>query len=122
MVIPAIDYIDETFTTGMLSNTVLNPAIKAAIKQAKKTLNRYYEWTDASSLYCIAMGIRSICIHWTVQLLTHPSIVLHLHYKLEYFKLAGWEEEWITTACKLTQDVFNMSYAMQHVPREPSNE
>ncbi|KIM68548.1 hypothetical protein SCLCIDRAFT_105396, partial [Scleroderma citrinum Foug A] len=62
MVIPAIDYIDEMFAPSILSNNILNPAIKAAIKQARKTLNRYYKWTDASDLYCIAMGTCFVCI------------------------------------------------------------
>ena len=56
MVIPAMDYIDETFTKGMLKKKTLNPAIRAAIGLAKKTLNRYYSLTDSSDLYCIAMG------------------------------------------------------------------
>ena len=56
MVIPAMDYIDEVFTTGMLQKDTLDPAIRAAVGLAKKTLNKYYECTDASKLYHIAMG------------------------------------------------------------------
>ena len=56
MVIPAMDYIDEVFTTGMLQRNMLDPAICAAVGLAKKTLNKYYECTDASKLYHIAMG------------------------------------------------------------------
>lgn len=51
MVIPAMNYIDETFTTGMLNDKKLNPAIRAAIGLAKQTLNRYYLLTDSSELY-----------------------------------------------------------------------
>jgi len=61
MVIPAIDYINETFTNGTLDQT-LDPAIKAAIGLAKKTLNRYYSLTDLSDLYCIAMGMHGMSI------------------------------------------------------------
>ena len=56
MVIPTMDYIDEVFTTGMLQRNTLDPAIRAAVGLAKKTLNKYYEHTDASKLYRIAMG------------------------------------------------------------------
>ena len=56
MVIPTMDYIDEVFTTGMLQRNMLDPAICAAVGLAKKTLNKYYECTDASKLYRIAMG------------------------------------------------------------------
>ena len=56
MVVPAMDFIDETFTNGILNETELDPAIQTAIKLAKKTLNHYYGLTDASEVYRIAMG------------------------------------------------------------------
>ena len=56
MVIPAMDFIDEIFTTGMLQRNALDPVICAAIGLAKKTLNMYYLHTDASKLYRIVMG------------------------------------------------------------------
>ena len=56
MVIPAMDYIDEVFTTGMLGQQCFDPAIHAAVGLAKRTLNKYYEHTDLSKLYQISMG------------------------------------------------------------------
>jgi hypothetical protein len=56
MVIPAMDFIDETFATGMLKQKKLSPAIRAAISMAKQTLNQYYSLTDFSDLYRITMG------------------------------------------------------------------
>ena len=41
MIIPAMDFIDEMFTTGLLKKQQLSPAIHAAIGLAKKTLNAY---------------------------------------------------------------------------------
>ncbi|KAG1760961.1 hypothetical protein EDD22DRAFT_780434 [Suillus occidentalis] len=67
-VIPAMDLIDEKLMTYSLDNKYL-PAIHAAVGLAKKTLNRYYQLTDHSDVYHIAM-------------------ILHLHHKLTYFKLA----------------------------------
>ena len=56
MVIPAMDYINEVFTTGMLNQQRFNPAIRSAVGLAKNTLNKYYLLTDSSKVYCIMMG------------------------------------------------------------------
>lgn len=54
-VIPAMDHIDEALTTQSL-NKKYEPSIRAALGLAKKTLNRYYNMTDHSEVYRIAMG------------------------------------------------------------------
>ncbi|KAG2747575.1 hypothetical protein P692DRAFT_201716457 [Suillus brevipes Sb2] len=69
-VIPAMDLIDEKLTTYSLDDKYL-PTICAAMGLAKKTLNRYYQSTEHSDVYCIAM-------------------ILHPCHKLTYFKLAKW--------------------------------
>ncbi|KAG2030878.1 hypothetical protein BDR03DRAFT_811169, partial [Suillus americanus] len=79
MVIPTMDHIDSVFTNGIIKRDTLEPAIRAALSLAKRTLNRYYSLTNSSKVYRIAM-------------------VLHPHHKLSYFKSTGWEEEWIETA------------------------
>ena len=56
MVIPAMDYVDEVFTTGMLDHTRFDPAIRATIGLAKMTLNKYYSLTDSSKVYRIVMS------------------------------------------------------------------
>ena len=56
MVIPAMDYINEVFTTSMLDHRCFDPAIRATVRLAKNTLDKYYSLTDASKVYCIAMG------------------------------------------------------------------
>jgi len=55
-VIPAMDHIDETLTTQSRDSN-FEPSIRAAIGIAKKTLNKYYNKTDDSELYRIAMGV-----------------------------------------------------------------
>ncbi|KAF9221347.1 hypothetical protein BS17DRAFT_655248, partial [Gyrodon lividus] len=77
-VIPAMDLINEKLTTYSL-NPKYSPAIHAAVGLAKQTLNRYYQLTDSTEVYRIAM-------------------VLHPRHKLTYFKKANWEEGWIDTA------------------------
>jgi hypothetical protein len=54
-VIPAMDVIDEKLTTDSLDRTYDAP-IHASLGLAKKTLNRYYNMTDWSEVYQIAMG------------------------------------------------------------------
>lgn len=51
-----MDHIDERLTTDSL-NESYSPAIRAAAGLAKKTLNRYYNMTDHSEVYRIAMGL-----------------------------------------------------------------
>ncbi|KAG1728879.1 hypothetical protein EDD22DRAFT_788968 [Suillus occidentalis] len=90
-VIPAMDLIDETLTTHMLNKQLL-PSIHAAAGLAKKTLNRYYELTDTSDVYCVAM-------------------ILHPCHKLAYFQCAKWEQGWIELAHTLVRAEFDRSYS-----------
>ncbi|KAF9001300.1 hypothetical protein BDQ17DRAFT_1176281, partial [Cyathus striatus] len=77
-VIPVMDHINDHLTTIAI-NCSTPLAIHTAAGLTKKTLNRYYSHTDDSETYWIAM-------------------ILHSCYKLQYFKNANWNEEWITTA------------------------
>jgi hypothetical protein len=52
-----MDHIDETLTNNSL-DPAFDPSIRAALGIAKKTLNRYYNATDQSEVYRIAMGTR----------------------------------------------------------------
>ncbi len=56
MVIPAMDHIDTALTNHIRDDGVLDPAIRAALRMSKKTLNRYYKISDMSATYRIAMG------------------------------------------------------------------
>jgi hypothetical protein len=107
MVIPAIDFINDKLTAHAHDWT-LSPAIKASLELGKKTLNHYYLLTDSLEAYCIAMGT------WLPFLVaSHFNVcqsVLHLRHKLSYFKLAGWEQDWIETAKELVCDTFERSY------------
>ena len=54
-VIPAMDHIDETLTSQSLDSDY-EPAIRTALRLAKKVLNRYYSAMDHSEVYRIAMS------------------------------------------------------------------
>ncbi|KIM57277.1 hypothetical protein SCLCIDRAFT_130824 [Scleroderma citrinum Foug A] len=96
MVIPAMDYINEVFTTGMLNQQCFDPAIRSAVGLIKNTLNKYYLLTDSSKVY-------------------HITMVLHPRYKLDYFKQAKWQAEWINTAHELVHATYRSSYTPHHI-------
>jgi hypothetical protein len=51
-----MDHIDEHLATAAIDNEY-PLAIKAALAIGKKTLNRYYDKTDHSKVFRIAMGM-----------------------------------------------------------------
>ncbi|KAF5325375.1 hypothetical protein D9619_009657 [Psilocybe cf. subviscida] len=95
-VIPAMDHIDTSLATTIkdLSNPT---SIRAALGVGKKMLNKYYNKTDHSEVYRIAM-------------------VLHPRHKLQYFKSAGWEEGWVDAAAEIVREEYDRSYALIDVP------
>ncbi len=107
-VISAMDLIDEVLTTNTVDHHY-TPSICLALGIAKKTLNCYYELTDGSKVYRIAMGESNFSFKCLLYL-TRPS-VLHPHHKLQYFKTTGWQDDWIQTAETLIHDKFERSYA-----------
>jgi hypothetical protein len=115
VVIPAMDHIDTIFTGYALPGNGKPPAIRAAVEIAKTTLNKYYSLTDSSELYRIAMGkILLLLIVSMIHLLTCIVLslsVLHPGYKLEYFKNAGWDDDWVDTARALVRKQFDLRYA-----------
>jgi len=56
MVIPAMDIIDGMFAMTMEAPDMFCLAIYAALAVGSKTLNKYYNKTDNSEVYCISMG------------------------------------------------------------------
>jgi len=103
-----MDHLDEHLT-----NTALDPkyptSIKAAIAIGKKTLNRYYDKTDHSEVFRIAMGTTSFLI---LLAFLHVNLILVLHpkHKLQYFEQAGWEASWVERAEELVRSEFERSY------------
>ena len=94
-VIPALDKIDQVFATTA-ANWLFPALIRAAISMAKCMLNCYYDHTDYSEVYCIAMGeYNIICAN---VMCFKGDLVLYPLLKLNYFHRVGWESEWIKTA------------------------
>jgi hypothetical protein len=64
-----MDYIDQQLTAYSIS-PMYSASIKASITLGKKTLNRYYDKTDQSEIYRIAMG-KLMYSFYVVLLLQH---------------------------------------------------
>ncbi|KAF6747990.1 hypothetical protein DFP72DRAFT_821122 [Ephemerocybe angulata] len=90
-VIPAMDRIDDILTNQSLDTVKFAESIRAACTLSKATLNRYYNKTDTSETYRIAM-------------------ILHPRYKLQYFRNRRWETDWIETAEEILRDEYKRSY------------
>jgi len=55
-VFPAMDHIDKVLMSGPDSPYKFSIIIRAALAIGKQTMNQYYNKTDHSEVYCIAMG------------------------------------------------------------------
>lgn len=92
-----MDHIDKILATASDSPYKFSLPICAALAIGKKAMNKYYNKTDQSEVYRIAMGT---FLGITLILCPIYSLlsVLHPRHKLEYFKKHGWEASWIDTA------------------------
>lgn len=107
-----MDHINRVLTTTSNSPYQFSFTICAALAIGKCALNKYYNKTNHTEVYHIAMG--KLCLFITsisYQLLSIIYIVLHTRHKLKYFKKHEWEEEWIQTAHNIICEEFNRSYA-----------
>lgn len=102
-----MDHIDEFLTTAAIGNDY-PLAIRAALAIGKKTLNRYYDKSDQSEVFRIAMGTKIIVFFFPI--LYYLFLVLHPRHKLAYFKNAGWHENWIKRADQIVRTQFEASY------------
>jgi hypothetical protein len=107
-VIPVMDHLDEHMVSATVSEKY-DPAIRAAVAIRKKTLNRYYDQTDHSELYRIAMGM---CPPFVYLWESANSVysVLHPRHKLTYFQRAGWTADWIMTAKTIVHEEYDCTY------------
>ncbi|TFY58892.1 hypothetical protein EVJ58_g6133 [Rhodofomes roseus] len=104
-VIPAMDIIDQKLATGSL-NQALDPAIRVALGLGKRSINHYYNKTDESAVYRIAM-------------------VLDPRHKVQYFRDNNWPEEWIAQARFLVRQAYDEDWkgqAVSHEEREGAEE
>ncbi len=95
-------------------NGSYSASIRAALAIGKRTLNQYYNKTDHSEVYRIAMStFYSNMVNYINNLL-----VLHPRHKLHYFKTAGWQKEWIEAAHAILREEFDRMYAFMDLDNE----
>jgi hypothetical protein len=90
------------------TNVSYHPSILAAMKLARKKMDRYYSLTDFSATYRIAMGISFRCL--AVLSLIFCLAVLHPGLKLEYFRRHEWEDDWIEQAENMVREEYIGTY------------
>ncbi|KAJ3756098.1 hypothetical protein EV360DRAFT_27865, partial [Lentinula raphanica] len=90
-VIPAMDIIDESFASGIVNDKDLSAPVRHALTVGKKTLNKYYERTNDSHIYRMAI-------------ILDPSL------KLEYFHGAKWPASWVDSAVTVTRDYWERTF------------
>jgi hypothetical protein len=112
-----MDHIDEYLATAC-HNIKYSKAIRAALALGKQTLNHYYDKTDHSDVYRIAMGKQLISLFKFIYFLQVIYTVLHPRHKLHYFKKAGWEDAWIDSARDIVRAEFDLTYAFMDVDVE----
>ncbi|THU98824.1 hypothetical protein K435DRAFT_660138, partial [Dendrothele bispora CBS 962.96] len=89
-VIPLID----ALTDGLLQvcrDWSKSSLTQAAAAKAIAILNKYYSKTDESIMY-------------------RTTMIMHLLYRLKYFKDAHWEQDWINTAENTACEIFQEQY------------
>ncbi|OAV98894.1 hypothetical protein PTTG_25554 [Puccinia triticina 1-1 BBBD Race 1] len=92
-VVVFIDQITEHLSTIILQKK-FTPALRNACQAGVKLTNKYYTLTDCLPLYQIAM-------------------ILHPLFKDQYFEVAGWSQEWIDKAIRLTRELWVSKYKPQ---------
>jgi hypothetical protein len=102
-----MDHIDRVLATNAIENRS-GLAVQAALSIGKKTLNHYYSKTDLSKIYRIAMGKYYHLFTYLFAKLSLP--VLHPRHKLDYFKKANWQQDWINVATAIVRDEYEHTY------------
>ena len=105
-----MDHLDSHLLNAA-SNPKYSIAMKAALSIGKKTLNRYYDKTDHSEVFRIAMGKPHLMFSLFLSDIVLQYTVLHPRHKLQYFKNANWLPEWIDIAKNIVREEFERSYA-----------
>lgn len=106
-----MDHIDNYLATTIRNKSV-STGLKSALALGKRTLNRYYNLTDSSDIYRIAMGTFFYLLTTSI---TNFFLVLHPRHKLKYFENAGWKKDWIDSARGIVRDEFDRTYAFMDI-------
>lgn len=109
-VIPAMDEIDHTLQTVSEGTGKYCVAIRVAAGLSRRTFNRYYEKSDMSHVYRIAM---STLLHGFVAnaYVCFSLLVLHPGYMDQYWEAVEWPREWIDEAMRILYETLKEDYS-----------
>jgi hypothetical protein len=113
-----MDHIDKYLATTIRDFSV-SVGLRGALALGKRTLNRYYNLTDSSDIYRIAMGA---FVYFVIYFYNSFFLVLHPRHKLKYFENAGSEEDWIKTARQIVRDEYDRTYAFMDIEIDEDKE
>lgn len=103
-----MDLLDQKLSDDSLNAHYTLP-IRAAVNLGKKVINQYYNKTDDTEAFRIAMGMCANVFIFNTKT-TCFLLVLHPSHKLAYFKRAKWPADWIKTAEDITRNEYCRSY------------
>ena len=106
-----MDHLDSHLL-NVASNLKYLITMKAALSIGKKTLNCYYDKTDHSKVFRIAMGKPHLMFSLFLSNIVLQYTVLHPRHKLQYFKNVNWLPQWINIAKNIIRKEFEHSYAL----------
>ena len=109
-----MDHIDKVLASTSESPYQFSMSIRAALAIGKKAINKYYNKTDHSEVYRIAMGEQLFFLHCLLGLIW-ICLVLHPRHKLKYFKAQKWDDSWIQTTRNIVRAEFERSYQSQDI-------
>lgn len=116
-----MDHLDQHLASCALDLS-LPASIRAAATLGKRTLNKYYTMTDLSEVYRIAMGKAFFIYFLFAMLRLTRRVVLHPRHKLDYFKAAKWDKEWIDTARQIVREEYERTYKAPVTSETPNAE
>ncbi len=100
-IILAMDMINCALTMASLDSEDFCLPIKLGLKLRKHIINKYYNLTDESEIYCVSIGI-FLCFQCFSIVTNIFNIVLHPSLKARYFKANKWPWEWQDEAIEIT--------------------
>ncbi len=76
-----------------LKNMALLPCVRVGVSQGLAIIDKYYSKTDESIMWKTAMSKSILLSSWLLGSWLYFILVLHPHYKLDYFHSQNWLTE-----------------------------
>ena len=107
-----MDHIDKVLTDVSLNDIQFSPPIRVALAISKRVMNKYYDLTDTSEVYCIVISTFFFCSLFC-SLIQCP--VLHPLLKIDYFHRLKWPTVWEDEALNITRTLWELRYKHDNI-------